>query len=464
MLRPPKRPRLHFLASVSPDPDGDLAIARARNDGLLKTRWEHIFARYEKDFEGVGDEISMLDDEIVVDNGHIKSMQNAQDTGVTRLAGHNTSSPSRYDGRRLLRAMTVAPSENSQDSISDNDADEVLQSIETIADNIITDDESSDDDLFGVQPPTNNPPYNQDSRVRKRTEEMDVKSEPDLDPLFNTRPVIRSPSVDDLFCIRSPPSRQSDHVSAEVWNRPAHASVATPETSFSSLPPKDTIDRALIREEIKKALEEENKAQEANIEPAWRIPVRLGLPRTSHSASASLLAPLEQVTQTPGHETSDEEVNAGIDGSIWTAPTRTRRSRREVAAERNLKRLRAESEDPLQDGFTSETEQPSTTPPEISKLTNSRTHSPSSRRSASIRSSSLLLRRWQKPQSADPANEDDLPVNESVVQPSTKKVKSFVDIPREVRRVSKAPSATSDTIVVRIPEVQKTMLKKRPNG
>lgn len=465
MLRPTKRPRLHFLASVSPDPDGELAIARARNDGLLKTRWEHIFARYEKDFEGVGDEISMWDDEIVVDNGHIKSMHNAQDTGVTRLTGQDATSLSRYDGRRLLRAMTVAPSENSQDSASDDDADDILQSIETIADNIVMDDESSDDDLFDVQPSTSTLLHIHRSRHRVKSEEVETKSESDDDSLFDTRPVIRSPSIDDLFCTRSPVNHPSDPVSHETWNGRIKEAENTPETSFSPMPPKDAIHRDLIREEVRKALEEENQAQEAQIEPAWRIPVRLIPRRTSHSASVSLPAPPARKTQTPIQETPipDEELIDDSEQSLWKVPARTRRSRREVAVERNLKRLRAESEDPLQDGFTSDTEQSSNASTDNVRRSKSQTGVDSPPDSASVRSASLSLRKWQRPSSPQQTNEGDLREDEGVIQRPDKKDEPIVVISREVRRASNAPSSASDTIVVRVPEAQRSMQKPRPN-
>lgn len=465
MLRPPKRPRLHFLGSVSPDPDGELAIARARNDDLLKTRWEHIFARYEKDFEGVGDEISMLEDKIVVDNGHIKSMQNAQDTGAARLLGQNTGSPSKYDGRRLLRAMTVAPSENSQDSASDNDADEILQSIETIADNIMISDDSSEDDLFNVQSPARPLPHAERllQRHAKELEEAEIKSESDIDPLFNTRPVMRSPSVDDLFCVRSPVSHQSDLVPGEIWSGQTYSSAHTPETSFDSLPPRQTIDRALIREEVRKALEEENQAQEAKIEPAWRIPVRLIPSMNGQSAPA----PGYQALQTPDMQVSDRESNTNEEESIWQPPKRTRRSRREVAAERSLKRLRAESEDPLQDGFTSEMEQLYETLQNSAKRrsrSKTNTIARCSHESSATGESALSLRRWQKTTPTDSVQKQCSSPTRNTAQQKSEGVTPLEKVSRRVRKGSLAQSSASDTIVVKVPAVERTMTKKMPNG
>ena len=63
------------------DADKELKYRRARNDQLLKSRFESIFEKYGKDFSHVGDEIDLQTGEIVVDNGHILSMRDERDTG-----------------------------------------------------------------------------------------------------------------------------------------------------------------------------------------------------------------------------------------------------------------------------------------------------------------------------------------------------------------------------------------------
>lgn len=356
MPRPSKRPRLHFLGSISPDPDGELAIARARNDGLLKTRWENIFERYERDFEGIGDEISMLDNKIVVDNGHIRSMQNARDTGVTRSTTGSFDCGSKYDGRSILRAMTAAPSDKSEELASDTDTEEVFESIETIADNIIINEESSEDELFNVTSPQNLEHCDTPNLWRgMSSQEPDIKSEFETDDLFDTRPIMRSPSVDDLFDPRTPfELRVRPRVTANDPKDTLSTS-GTPETSLYSLPSREIINRDIIREEIRKALEEENQTQEEKIEPAWRIPVRLSSVKTpSLGLELSRPMPVE-----PSPLESEDENDFYGDISAWQAPIRARKTKREVAVDRHLRRLRAESEDPLQDGFTSEAEEAS---------------------------------------------------------------------------------------------------------
>ncbi|EME44178.1 hypothetical protein DOTSEDRAFT_71862 [Dothistroma septosporum NZE10] len=58
-----------------------LHIDRYRNDQRLKSRFEHIFSKYEHDFEGVADEIEISTGKIVVNNGHLQHMEHEADPG-----------------------------------------------------------------------------------------------------------------------------------------------------------------------------------------------------------------------------------------------------------------------------------------------------------------------------------------------------------------------------------------------
>ncbi|KAF2224236.1 hypothetical protein BDZ85DRAFT_99087 [Elsinoe ampelina] len=62
-------------------PDPELQRDRARNDAKLKSRFERIFEKYNKDFSQVGDEIDLRTGRVVVDNGHLSRMQNERDPG-----------------------------------------------------------------------------------------------------------------------------------------------------------------------------------------------------------------------------------------------------------------------------------------------------------------------------------------------------------------------------------------------
>ena len=77
-MEPPfKRQRL----STTVESEDDLQERRVRNDLQLKSRFETIFEKYSKDFEGIGDEIDMRTGEIVVNNGHILGMTSERDVG-----------------------------------------------------------------------------------------------------------------------------------------------------------------------------------------------------------------------------------------------------------------------------------------------------------------------------------------------------------------------------------------------
>ncbi|KAK4128130.1 hypothetical protein N657DRAFT_638539 [Parathielavia appendiculata] len=60
------------------NPAVQLERSRAFAAFKLKSAFERIFEKYEKDFTGVGDEIKLSTGEIVVDNGHIQSLKDAQ--------------------------------------------------------------------------------------------------------------------------------------------------------------------------------------------------------------------------------------------------------------------------------------------------------------------------------------------------------------------------------------------------
>lgn len=63
------------------DPAHQLEQARARASDKLKSRFESIFAKYEKDFTGIGDEIDLRTGKVVVNNGHLQSITDVQEFG-----------------------------------------------------------------------------------------------------------------------------------------------------------------------------------------------------------------------------------------------------------------------------------------------------------------------------------------------------------------------------------------------
>ncbi|KAI9171697.1 hypothetical protein HJFPF1_01186 [Paramyrothecium foliicola] len=98
MEPPTKRPRLvesdvedsdddelayepHEVA-IRKDPDYKLSLQRAYADHKFQATMAHIFEKYSRDFEGIGDEIDMVTGEIVVNNGHLDRMRNEADVGL----------------------------------------------------------------------------------------------------------------------------------------------------------------------------------------------------------------------------------------------------------------------------------------------------------------------------------------------------------------------------------------------
>ncbi|KJZ77320.1 hypothetical protein HIM_03044 [Hirsutella minnesotensis 3608] len=68
--------------SAKRDPNFRLSLQRAYADNRFQSTMAHIFEKYSRNFEGIGDEIDMVTGEIVVDNGHLQNMRNEVDVGV----------------------------------------------------------------------------------------------------------------------------------------------------------------------------------------------------------------------------------------------------------------------------------------------------------------------------------------------------------------------------------------------
>lgn len=101
MEPPAKRPRLDlhsYYQRPNDDDDDELnfepeEISRRRDPGYqlqqeravaadrLKSTFEHIFEKYERDFSEIGDEIDLRTGEIIVNRGHLEAMRNEKDVG-----------------------------------------------------------------------------------------------------------------------------------------------------------------------------------------------------------------------------------------------------------------------------------------------------------------------------------------------------------------------------------------------
>jgi len=331
MEPPSKRPRLSLFASY--ESDSELDTARQQNDSMLKSRFESIFAKYERDFTGVGDEIDLATGEIVVDNGHLASMT-ADEDGV--VLGEIYTGTSAAHSKSMLRAMTVVPESEGEDN--NFEADNVLASIESFTASAIVardvdSDAESEDDLFGT---------GQESSTRQSPhEEYGVAlGDSDHDSLFDVADYERSTSPDSLFDGETPASAsKQNNQFRDTKPSKTRSPVTDDDDEKATILAKFGLS---VGEEILALLE---KKHDAHIEPAWRVPVSLPTRQTPCVKSAS---------QTP--LSADPSPAMELPKSLWKLP-QPRRSKHERHAERVRELIRAESEDPLQEDFGSVDEQ-----------------------------------------------------------------------------------------------------------
>jgi hypothetical protein len=67
---------------LNPDmTDEEFQQRKNENDRRLKRAFDHIFEKYNRNFDDIGDEIDLENEEIVVNNGHIEHMEHDRDEG-----------------------------------------------------------------------------------------------------------------------------------------------------------------------------------------------------------------------------------------------------------------------------------------------------------------------------------------------------------------------------------------------
>lgn len=112
-------------ASKRRDSDYQLQVQRAFADNRFQSTMAHIFEKYGRDFEGVGDEIDMMTGEIVVNNGHLKNMRNEGDIG-TGLAqdAENSEDQDEDGGLRLEDLLDEDRFESSEDEEAEDEGEE----------------------------------------------------------------------------------------------------------------------------------------------------------------------------------------------------------------------------------------------------------------------------------------------------------------------------------------------------
>ncbi|KAI0178874.1 hypothetical protein GGR52DRAFT_533898 [Hypoxylon sp. FL1284] len=92
---------------IRQDPLYELDRGRAKAATRLKSAFERIFEKYERDFTGVGDEIDLETGEVVINNGHLQSLQ---DEKVRAREGSVASN----EGEKTAKEKHIAPTANSK--------------------------------------------------------------------------------------------------------------------------------------------------------------------------------------------------------------------------------------------------------------------------------------------------------------------------------------------------------------
>ncbi|KAJ9647659.1 uncharacterized protein PV06_00359 [Exophiala oligosperma] len=345
-----KRPRLSMFADQSEDDvlDQDLDALRDRNDNLLKSRFESIFEKYSHNFEGFGDEINLWTGEVEVDNGHLQGLRDETDIGDK--------------GSSLLRAMTEA--EDTTDSYFNNEgADEVMQSIEEIAENAAEpnedqeedeNDEDCDEDQFQDQ---NDVDLNSDDELfapvqqvstsegrhnsfRSSTAARSQGSASDCDSLFEVQNTLRSDSPDSLFEVQEP----QEHFGPRTTTR---SSTEMPQ-DYREIDEVDIMEKfgPEIGNEVLEIVQTTRNMAESHIEPAWRIPANI-IPLRARRSTSRSHTPAQPMRLSPQPE---QPVSPQNSRSLWKPP-KPRRTAQQMRTMRFRRSIRAVSEDPLQEDF-----------------------------------------------------------------------------------------------------------------
>ncbi|KAK0383969.1 hypothetical protein NLU13_8058 [Sarocladium strictum] len=119
------------LSQPQDEPDGhdrdyELQVQRAFADNRFQSTMAHIFEKYGRDFDGVGDEIDMMTGEIVVNNGHLSNMRNETDVGTGLPQDEDDAEDGGEEGGlRLEDLLDEDQFESSEeDGLEDEDEDE----------------------------------------------------------------------------------------------------------------------------------------------------------------------------------------------------------------------------------------------------------------------------------------------------------------------------------------------------
>ncbi|KAF7902796.1 hypothetical protein EAF00_002699 [Botryotinia globosa] len=255
------------------DPDQELQQKRARLDYKLKSTFESIFEKYGKDFDGVGDEIDLLTGEILVDNGHLKEMQDERDAGGKKAGGN------------LLRALTVEPesiTETSGDEYSNVEEGDDRGEEDNVRDKIVDKDdaaEMSDEDV------------EEDDIILRGYDES------------NQEPFLDMVSTTETESIQNNTPKKDLQQQQDVQSEGHSISFPSYNEILRSFGPE-------VAPQIVSLISQKQSHDDTNIEPAWRAPELPSLGPRKQSAMRAFI---------PEPET-ERSPSPGISESIWALP------------------------------------------------------------------------------------------------------------------------------------------------
>jgi hypothetical protein len=263
------------------DPDAELEQRRARLDHKLKNTFEAIFEKYERDFEGIGDEIDLATGDIVVNNGHLVEMMDERDAGLQKVRRISTQEP-----EDLSTSMGEDESLDDEDNDDDEDdegedIDEDEEQDEENEEETSSSDDMDEDDLILRG-------FTQANRFIQVSPELGVSKDPYIPPA-SPRPV---------------PLR-----------RPSPQNTALP----SRLDIMAQFGPQLGPQIVDYISQQERVPSNSHIEPAWRVP-ELPLAAPQRRPILKSVAPPPELERSPSPEAS---------ASVWAVVRPRGRRRRD---------------------------------------------------------------------------------------------------------------------------------------
>lgn len=222
------------------DPHTELQQRRAELDHRLKHTFEDIFAKYERDFDGIGDEIDLATGEIVVNNGHLIEMMNERDAGLRKARREVIDDSEEQDSAEEEDESLV--DEEDEEEEEENDGDELGEEEEDDDDEDEQDEEdtttgeSMDDDDLILRG------FTQANRFMQASPELGLPEE-----TYDHPPIPRA----------EPKSKPRRSLQADAL--PTHSDI------LAQFGPQ-------LGPQIVGYIAQQEQARESHIEPAWRVP------------------------------------------------------------------------------------------------------------------------------------------------------------------------------------------------